>query len=74
MKRGVELHPPLSQSYMGISEIARYRGVTKQAVVNWRVRDKLPAPVALLKMGPIWRTKDITSHFEGSLGRVGNKS
>jgi predicted DNA-binding transcriptional regulator AlpA len=54
---------PTSQKYMGMSEVAEYRGFTRQAVLNRFNRKTLPAPVAHLRMGPIWETADIVSYF-----------
>jgi len=45
--------------YWGTYEVAKYCKVTKQAVWQWRKRGKMPEPVAKLKMGPVWKTKDI---------------
>lgn len=47
------------QSYMGIAEVAAYLDVSKQTIANWRRRREFPAPVADLKMGPIWATDEI---------------
>ena len=47
---------------MGVSEVAEYMGVSKQAVSNWKVRGKLPAPVAELKASTIWLAADIESY------------
>ena len=55
---------PLNQPYMGLAEIAAYRGVTKQTVSNWRSRGKLPKPYVVLAMGPVWYIWDIVDHFK----------
>lgn len=40
---------------VGIAEIAKLAGVTKQAVTNWRVRyDHFPSPIQNLQSGPVW--------------------
>lgn len=43
------------KKYYGTSEIASACGVTRQAVRNWVVREKMPSPYASLRMGPVWR-------------------
>ena len=41
--------------FVGISEIAAFAKVTKQAVANWRIRyDSFPKPHQNLQGGPIW--------------------
>jgi hypothetical protein len=49
---------------MGNAEVAAYRNVTTQAVTNARRRGKLPRPVAMLALGPVWKTSDIIDHFQ----------
>lgn len=45
---------------MGLSEIAEFAGVTRQAVANWRVRHSgFPAPIAVLQNGPVWKREDV---------------
>lgn len=47
---------------MGIAEIARYAGVSKQVVVNWKKRSKnFPEPVLELASGPIFKRTHIRS-------------
>ena len=48
---------PKEQPYMGLAEIATYLTVSKPTVLNWRVQCReFPAPVADLRMGPVWAT------------------
>lgn len=50
----------VKQPYMGVSEVAAYFDVTRQAVFQWKARRRgFPAPAALLKMGPVWATDEI---------------
>jgi hypothetical protein len=43
---------PKEQPYMGLAEVATYLTVSKQTVLNWRVRCReFPAPVADLQNG-----------------------
>gem|GEM_PF-253149 len=40
---------------VGVSEIAEFAGVTRQAILNWRQRfEDFPRPLAELKSGPVW--------------------
>lgn len=43
----------------GASEVAALLGVSRQQVDRLATRDDFPAPVAVLKTGRIWRTRDI---------------
>ena len=48
---------PKEQPYMGLAEMATYLTVSKPTVLNWRVQCReFPAPVADLRMGPVWAT------------------
>jgi len=45
---------------LGLSELAQLLGVSKQVVINWKVkREGFPKPTAELKSGPVWRRDDI---------------
>jgi hypothetical protein len=44
---------------MGAAEIAERLGVSRQRVQQLIQRPDWPAPIAVLKMGKIWRTRDI---------------
>ena len=51
---------PESQPVMGLSEVADYIKVSRQAISGWRThRREFPKPYAELKSGPIWLTTDI---------------
>lgn len=39
---------------MGVQEVARTAGVTKQVVANWIMRGTMPPPDATLACGSIW--------------------
>ena len=44
-----------ADNLLGIAEIAKLAGVTKQAVSNWRLRyDHFPRPIQNLQSGPVW--------------------
>jgi chromosome partitioning protein len=45
---------------LGISEIAKLAGITRQAITNWRSRYKdFPNPTCELGSGPVWKREDI---------------
>ncbi len=45
---------------VGLAEIARLAGVSKQAVTNWRARyPDFPAPASQLSSGPVWLLDDV---------------
>jgi len=49
----------------GITEMAKHAGVSRNAVVNWRMRfTDFPQPIARLAMGPVYRFKDFKRWFE----------
>lgn len=43
-----------AQGYVGVTEIARLLGVSKQRVAELRRRRDFPAPIAELAAGPMW--------------------
>lgn len=56
---------PESLDLVGVAEIARMAGVSKQAVANWRARsDDFPKPLSELKSGPVWMASDIRAWAE----------
>lgn len=45
---------------VGVAEAAEVLGISKQALVNWRARYAgFPAPVAKLRMGPLYSLKAV---------------
>lgn len=44
---------------VSVAEIAALAGVKPGTVIKWRQRGLLPAPVATLQAGNIWRRRDI---------------
>jgi len=51
---------PDEQPVMGLTEVAEFIGVSKQAIANWRNhRREFPKPVAQLHAGPVWSTPAI---------------
>lgn len=54
---------------VGIGEIAAMAGVTKQAVVNWRVRyDSFPRPIQNLQSGPVWEHEPVDAWVKAFKG------
>ncbi len=44
---------------MGTSEVAALLGISRQRVLKIAQQPGFPAPVAVLKMGNVWRGQDI---------------
>jgi len=59
---------------VGISEIAEFSNVSKQAVVNWRIRyDHFPQPIKTLQSGPVWNRETVeewVKKFKGEMTHV----
>lgn len=65
------------ETYVGVSEIARLLGVSRQRVAQLRVRDHFPSPVAELAAGPVWTRSSLNHFVEGwsrAPGRPRNSS
>ncbi len=62
------LADPAFPELVGVSEVARLLGVTRQRASALQTNQAFPAPVATLASGPIWRRSDLTS-FEDSWAR-----
>lgn len=58
----------LMSDYVGSAELGEMFGVSKQRIYQLTSRDDFPEPVAVLKMGKVWRTKDVLS-WASSKGR-----
>lgn len=62
-----ELERELSEEpeqFVGVTEIARLLGVSKQRVSVLRTRPEFPAPVAELAAGPVWRLSSLHRFVE----------
>lgn len=46
---------------LGLAEIAEKYGVSKNSANAWTRRHDFPAPMALLKMGPVWDDSAVTA-------------
>lgn len=44
---------------VGIAEIGELLGVSRQRVTQLAKRDDFPAPIARLRMGPVWTLKAV---------------
>lgn len=55
---------------VGPGEVAEMFGVETNVVSNWRKRGKLPAPVAVLKMGPIWTRDQFAAEVEERIAEL----
>lgn len=47
---------------LGLAELAELYGVSKNTASTWSRQRDWPAPVATLKMGPIWDQAEIEAH------------
>lgn len=58
-----------TEKLVGISEIADFAGVTKQAVSNWRMRyDHFPRPIQNLQSGPVWDRENVEAWVKSFKG------
>jgi hypothetical protein len=55
------LAEPAFPELAGIAEVAQLLGVSKQRASELQTREGFPAPVAVLRSGPIWRKEDLSS-------------
>lgn len=46
--------------YLGHAELANVLGLSKQALHNRRTRGKIPRPLVVLALGPVWTKEQIT--------------
>lgn len=47
------------KEYLGVSEIAKLLGTTRQYASQVSARRDFPAPLVTLAMGSVWRTEDV---------------
>lgn len=58
-----------TDNLLGISEIADYAKVSKQAVSNWRMRyDHFPHPIQNLQSGPVWDREKVVAWVKSFKG------
>jgi len=54
---------------LGVAEIAKLAGVSKQAVSNWRMRyDDFPRPIQILQSGPVWEREKMEAWIKSFKG------
>ncbi len=58
------LAEPAFPELVGITEIARILGVSRQRASALRANARFPGPVAVLASGPVWRRNDLTRFEE----------
>jgi hypothetical protein len=52
------------ETYLGVTEVARELGVSRQRLSELRTRRDFPAPVAELAAGPVWRASTLLRFIE----------
>jgi len=58
-------------NFVGVSEIAEYSNVSKQAVSNWRLRyDDFPQPIQVLHSGPVWDRESVETWVKNFRGET----
>lgn len=62
------LEQPVFPELVGIAEIAELLGVTRQRASALQTNPRFPAPIAVLRSGPVWRRGDLT-RFEDTWER-----
>jgi hypothetical protein len=55
------LAAPAFPSLVGVAEVADLLGVSRQRASALQTRDGFPAPVAVLRSGPVWRADDLST-------------
>ena len=70
MQRFVKAQP-VSDTVVGVTEIAAHAGVKPDTVQQWRIRNLgFPAPERVLAMGPVWFLPVVDAWLEAT-GRRG---
>ena len=67
--RDVEQEP---ETYLGVTEVARELGVSRQRVSELRRAETFPAPIADLAAGPVWKGSSLRRFIEGWERRPGS--
>ena len=63
----------MSDTVVGVAEIAKHAGVKPDTVQQWRIRNLgFPAPLRVLAMGPVWKLSVIEAWLERT-GRTKEK-
>jgi predicted DNA-binding transcriptional regulator AlpA len=53
------------QELLGTAEVAKLLGVERPRIGKWAAQGKMPKPVAVLAMGPVYSRDDIEAMREG---------
>ncbi len=61
-RRELEQEP---ETYLGVTELARTLGVSRQRIAELRARPDFPAPAADLAAGPVWRGSTLQRFVQG---------
>jgi len=56
LEREIDREP---EGFLGVTEVARELGVSRQRVSELRVKPGFPAPVAELSAGPVWKASSL---------------
>jgi hypothetical protein len=59
------------ETFLGVSEVARELGVSRQRVSELRRSEAFPAPIADLAAGPVWKGSSLRRFIEGWERRPG---
>ena len=55
----------MSDTVVGVAEIAEHAGVKPDTVQQWRIRNlDFPAPEHMLAMGPVWKLSVVVAWLE----------
>jgi hypothetical protein len=61
LAREIEQEP---EGFLGVTEVARELGVSRQRVSELRARPGFPAPIAELAAGPVWKASSLRRFLE----------
>jgi hypothetical protein len=61
LEREIDQEP---ERYLGVTEVARELGVSRQRVSELRARPGFPAPIAELAAGPVWKASSLMRFLE----------
>jgi hypothetical protein len=59
------------ERYAGVTEVARFLGVSRQRVAELRAREDFPVPVAELAAGPVWTESSLRRFIDAWPRRPG---
>jgi len=62
------------EEYLGVTEVARMLGVSRQRVSELRTRDGFPAPIAEIAAGPVWNGSSLRRFLDSWERKPGRPS